>query len=249
MISLLRYPGGKFYMLEDIKEIFNKSGKTTIIDVFGGSGKVLMNLNAKIKVYNDINNNLVNFFSELKEHKEEVLRKLDYVLNSRELFERYREKSKDNLENAFRFLYNNILSFNGEGRSYSYSTKRNKSITLVNINNAINTSYNDIKYWAIERLDFREIIRRYDSGNSFFYLDPPYHNITDLYDDNLKDKDYMDIKSALDRINGKYLLNINEDEFVLKLFGKPQKRKEFTNFGINGRTSSKTKRIELFYYN
>ena len=236
-------------MLEDIKEIFNKSGKTTIIDVFGGSGKVLMNLNATVKVYNDINNNLVNFFSELKEHKEEVLRKLDYVLNSRELFERYREKSKDNLENAFRFLYNNILSFNGEGRSYSYSTKRNKSITLVNINNAINTSYNDIKYWAIERLDFREIIRRYDSGNSFFYLDPPYHNITDLYDDNLKDEDYIDIKKSLDRIKGKYLLNINEDEFVLKLFGKPQKRKEFTNFGINGRTSSKTKRIELFYYN
>ena len=236
-------------MLEDIKEVFNKSGKTTIIDVFGGSGKVLMNLNAKIKVYNDVNNNLVNFFSELKEHKEAVLRKLDYVLNSRELFEKYREKSKDNLENAFRFLYNNIISFNGEGRSYSYSTKRNKSITLVNINNAINKSYNDIKYWTIERLDFREIMKRYDSENSFFYLDPPYHNITDLYDDNLKDEDYIDIKKSLDRIKGKYLLNINEDEFVLKLFGKPQKRKEFTNFGINGRISGKTKRVELFYYN
>ena len=25
MISLLRYPGGKFYMLEDFKEIFDKS--------------------------------------------------------------------------------------------------------------------------------------------------------------------------------------------------------------------------------
>ena len=74
MISLLRYPGGKFYVLEDIKEIFNKSGKTNVIDVFGGSGKVLMNLNAKIKIYNDINNNLVNFFTELKEHKKEVLK-------------------------------------------------------------------------------------------------------------------------------------------------------------------------------
>ena len=88
MISLLRYPGGKFYMLEDIKEIFDKSGKTTVIDVFGGSGKVLMNLDAKIKVYNDINNNLVNFFTELRENKELVLKKLDYILNSRELFER-----------------------------------------------------------------------------------------------------------------------------------------------------------------
>ena len=53
-------------MFEDIREIFNKSGKNTLIDVFGGSGKVLLNLNAKIKIYNDINNNLVNFFTELK---------------------------------------------------------------------------------------------------------------------------------------------------------------------------------------
>ena len=141
------------------------------------------------------------------------------------------------------------MSFNGEGRSYSYSTKRNKSITLININNAINKSYNDIKYWTIERLDFREIIKRYDSENSFFYLYPPYHNITDLYDDNLKDEDYIDIKRYLDIIKGKYLLNINEDDFVLQLFGKPQKRKEFTNFGINGRNNKKSKRMELFYYN
>ena len=76
MISPLWYPGGKFYMLEDIKEIFNKSGKTTVIDVFGGSGKVLMNLNAKIKIYNDINNNLVNFFLELKEHKKRGIKKI-----------------------------------------------------------------------------------------------------------------------------------------------------------------------------
>ena len=249
MISVLWYPGGKSHMLEDIRGIFNKSRKNTVIDVFGGSGKVLLNLNAKIKIYNDINNNLVNFFTELKNNKKLLLRKLDYLLNSRELFNKYREKTSDNLENAFRFLYVNRLSFNGNGKSYSYSTKRNKSVTLLNINNAVNKSYNDIKYWTIEKLDFREIIKRYDSENSFFYLDPPYHNITDLYDDNLKDDDYIDIKNILDRIKGKYLRNINEDKFVLDLFGKPQLRKDFTNFGINGRNSEKTKRIELFYYN
>ena len=236
-------------MLEDIKEIFDKSGKTCFIDVFGGSGKVLMNLNAKVKVYNDVNNNLVNFFTELKDHKEEFLKKLDYILNSRELFERYSKQSQNNLEEAFRFLYKNRMSFNGGGKSYAYSAKRNKSITLVNIKNAINKSYNDIKYWTIERLDFRELIKRYDSENSFFYLDPPYHNITDLYDYNLRDEDYVNIKNILDKIKGKYLLNINEDDFILNLFGKPQLRKDFTNFGINGRTSEKTKRIELFYYN
>ena len=249
MISVLWYPGGKSYMLEDIREIFNKSRKNTVIDVFGGSGKVLLNLNAKIKIYNDINNNLVNFFTELRNNKKLLLKKLDYLLNSRELFNKYREKTSDNLENAFRFLYINRLSFNGNGKSYSYSTKRNKSVALLNINNAVNKSYNDIKYWTIEKLDFREIIQRYDSENSFFYLDPPYHNITDLYDDNLKDEDYIDIKNSLDKIKGKYLLNINEDKFVLDLFGEPQLRKDFTNFGVNGRNNKKSKRLELFYYN
>ena len=57
------------------------------------------------------------------------------------------------------------------------------------------------------------------------------------------------MKALLDGIKGKYLLNINEDEFVLKVFGEPQIRKEYTNFGVNGRVGNKTKRIELFYYN
>ena len=113
----------------------------------------------------------------------------------------------------------------------------------------IDTCYNEIKSWTIERLDFRDLIKRYDSDNSFFYLDPPYHNIKGLYEYELIDNDYIEMKALLDRIKGKYLLNINEDDFVLKVFGKPQIRKENTNFGVNGRLGSKTKRIELFYYN
>ncbi|MGP6220993.1 DNA adenine methylase [Caldiplasma sukawensis] len=31
-----------------------------------------------------------------------------------------------------------------------------------------------------QKLDFREAIRRHDSEGSFFYLDPPYHNIKEL---------------------------------------------------------------------
>ena len=76
MISVLWYPGVKSYMLEDIREIFNKSGKNIVIDVFGGSGKVLLNLNAKIKIYNDINNNLINFFTELKNNKKIVTKEV-----------------------------------------------------------------------------------------------------------------------------------------------------------------------------
>ena len=249
MKSIIQYPGGKFYMLNDILEIFRNSGKKTIIDVFGGSGKILLNTEAKVKIYNDLNADVVDFFEEIRRNKEAVLERLNYALNSRELFTRYKEKTEDRTENVFRFFYRNMLSFNGMGSCYSYSSMRNKSTTITRMKEAIDTCYDQIKSWTIERLDFRDLIKRYDSENSFFYLDPPYHNIKGLYKYELTDQDYFEMKELLDRIKGKYLLNINEDEFVLQVFGKPQIRKEYTNFGVNGRVSGKTKRIELFYYN
>ena len=142
-----------------------------------------------------------------------------------------------------------MLSFNGMGSCYSYSSIRNKSASISRMKEGIDECYNEIKSWTIERLDFRGLIKRYDSDNSFFYLDPPYHNINGLYEYELIDNDYVEMKDLLDRIKGKYLLNINEDVFVLDVFGEPQIRKEYTNFGVNGRMGSKTKRIELYYYN
>jgi DNA adenine methylase len=236
-------------MLNDILEIFRNSGKKTIVDVFGGSGKVLLNAEAKVKIYNDLNADVVDFFEEVRKNKESVLEKLNYPLNSRELFTRYKEITDDKTENVFRYFYRNMLSFNGDGKSYSYSSRRNKSATITHMKEAIDTCYNDIKSWTIERLDFRDLIRRYDSEGTFFYLDPPYHNIKGLYEYELTDQDYIEMKALLDEIKGKYLLNINEDDFISNVFGNPQIRKEYTNFGVNGRVSGKTKRIELFYYN
>ena len=236
-------------MLNDILEIFRNSGKKTIVDVFGGSGKILLNAEAKVKIYNDLNADVVDFFEEVRKNKESVLEKLNYPLNSRELFTRYKEITDDKTENVFRYFYRNMLSFNGDGKSYSYSSRRNKSATITHMKEAIDTCYNDIKSWTIERLDFRDLIRRYDSEGTFFYLDPPYHNIKGLYEYELTDQDYIEMKALLDEIKGKYLLNINEDDFISNVFGNPQIRKEYTNFGVNGRVSGKTKRIELFYYN
>jgi site-specific DNA-adenine methylase len=71
MRSLFPYPGGKFFLMKDIKEIFEKSGKTTAVDVFGGSGKFLLNVNAKIKVYNDLDSRLVNLYLVLRERHQE----------------------------------------------------------------------------------------------------------------------------------------------------------------------------------
>ncbi|MGP6207924.1 DNA adenine methylase [Cuniculiplasma sp. SKW3] len=130
-----------------------------------------------------------------------------------------------------------------------YSTKRNKSVRLLKAGDIINSIYDEIRLWTIERLDFRDLIKRYDSERTFFYLDPPYHNIRGLYEYEMEDSDFIDLRDILGQIKGKYLLNINDDEFIQKIFGKSNFKKEYTNYGINGRLREKTKRIELFYHN
>ncbi|MGP6220960.1 DNA adenine methylase [Caldiplasma sukawensis] len=247
--SLMAYPGGKYYMLPDILKIINNAKKTTLVDVFGGSGKVLMNADARIKVYNDLNADLVNFFEEVRNNRNKVIEKLDYVLNSRELFLKYKERTEDPIENAFRYIYRNILSFNGQGKSYSYSTKRNKSLKLLKAGDIISSLYEEIRLWTIERLDFRDLIKRYDSERTFFYLDPPYHNIKGLYEYEMEDSDFIDLRDILGQINGKYLLNINDDEFIQKIFGTSNLKREYVNYGTNGRLRGKTRRVELFYHN
>ena len=134
-------------MLPDILEIVNSSKKTALVDVFGGSGKVLMNVDARVKIYNDLNADLVGFFEQVKKNRDEVIEKLNYVLNSRELFSRYKERSDDPSENAFRYFYRNILSFNGQGSSYSYSTKKNKSLKLLKSVSSISYLYNPLILW------------------------------------------------------------------------------------------------------
>ena len=92
-------------------------------------------------------------------------------------------------------------------------------------------------------------MKRYDIEGAFFYLDPPYfgrkfcrHNFTE--------KDFEDLAGIPSALKGKYLLNINKNEFILSKFGEPSKESEFKNFCDNARANGKRgSRTELFYWN
>jgi DNA adenine methylase len=247
MKSLFSYAGGKIHLIKYIEDIYVKSNKNAFIDVFGGSGKVLMNINSKIKIYNDIDNSLVNIFETLRNNPELLKNRFNYSLNSRKLFNNYKNITDNNIENAFRKIYLYLLSFSGKGNHYGYSVK-SKMNKIVNVKNNIDSIYNEIKYWTIENLDYRDLIKRYDSDDSFFYLDPPYYKIK-YYKYNFSDKDFYDLKEILGKIKGKYLMNINYNDFIINLFGEPNMKIEIKNNSVNNKYIKDSKRYELFYYN
>ena len=251
--SLFPYAGGKFYLMNEIREVFEKSGRHVAVDVFGGSGKFLLNVEARNKVYNDIDSRLVNLFKVAKERPDELAAWFRYPLHSRELFNAFKstEEEGDEVSSAAKTLYLYYTSFAAKGETFGYGAKPRGS-TVVKIENALerlSELHEEVRLWTIEHLDFRELMKRYDSEDTFFYLDPPYFG-KKFYRYNFTEKDVEDLAALLHALRGKYLLNINKNEFILSKFGEPSKECNFKSFCDNARASGKRgSRTELFYWN
>ena len=113
-LKLIKYPGSKTTLLPDIEKVFKKSRTRMLVDVFGGSGTVSLNLRAKEVVYNDINSDLCNLFLAIKEDPDYMLKSLTDLLSGA------RNDRKD-----------------GSGQQPTRNTGREKNIALKQIINSI----------------------------------------------------------------------------------------------------------------
>lgn len=258
MLKLFAYYGGKYFMLKDIyKEITDyyliKNHKlTTFVDVFGGSGSVLLNFPndfGKInKIYNDIDSRLYNLMIGLQDDKkrEEIKKKYEYALRSREYFNYL--KSKQDLD-GFEFLYLLANSFNGDASSFSINKTIYKNEFSHKFDNAM-TNWKYMKNWIIENLDFRDLIKKYDSEITFFYLDPPYLTAGKTYKYPFTKQDFIDLKNTMSGVKGKWMMNESERDFdfIKSVFGKPKLVKKYRNNFLN-RFSHLSYRKEGFWDN
>jgi DNA adenine methylase len=258
-IKLFGYYGGKYYLLKDIMniivDIINKRDIKCVVDVFGGSGKVILSLPLIYKVnrvYNDIDKRLVNILKVLmdNEKREKVLSSLEYSLRSRDLFKEYMESDWDNLndeEMAIRFLYIIGYSFSTDLSSYGYKIKEFRNETGSIVEN-IKKNWKYIQLLTnIENLDFRELIKKYDSEKTLLYLDPPYIE-SKRYIYNFDLQDYIDLKKLLDNGKSYYILNSSEKNFpeMIKIFGEPTFVKEYYN-NMRNRNNIRSYRKEGFW--
>ena len=116
-----------------------------------------MNIDSRNKIYNDIGNSLVNIFETLRNNLDILKYEFQYPLNSRKLFYECKNITDDGTENAFRRVYTYLMSFAGKGNHYSYSVKSRMN-KMANTRKNIDDIYNEVKYWTIENLDYKDLI-------------------------------------------------------------------------------------------
>jgi DNA adenine methylase len=75
---------------------------------------------------------------------------------------------------------------------------------------------------VIENKDFEKLIKQYDRPNTMFYLDPPYFETEDYYEDvGFTEKDHIRLRDTLLNIKGKFLLSYNDCPYIRELYSQP----------------------------
>ncbi|MEM0050489.1 MAG: DNA adenine methylase [Candidatus Bathyarchaeia archaeon] len=230
--NVFRYYGGKFNQIKDILSIMHEyiSSFDVVIEVFGGSGKLLLNLPdgwKKMKVYNDIDKDLYITFKVLQdpEKRAQLSSRLELAFAHSDIFTELKNSVPDNdVDTAFRLIYLQTYSFAADGETFGRKFKGHK-LDRFRIEDFVY-----VRDWVIENMDFRKLMARYNKPRVFFYLDPPYLSSGKKYKYSFTLGDMVDLKKAIDEHHGSYLLNLSlYDTEVTDIFGRPNKVINYAN--------------------
>lgn len=195
----------------------------TYVEVFGGGASLLFaKAPSPVEVYNDLNGDLANFFRVLRSPK--AFKKLQHLTTltpyARQEFTFCRAHLNDKPEaviRAYRFFIVARMSFAGKfGSSFGTEITENCGNMAKNVFNYLKTLehlpqvHQRLMRVQIENQDFKTILERYDTPNTFFYLDPPYVHSTrkaGSYSCELTDADHKEMVHNLLGLQGKALLS------------------------------------------
>ncbi len=211
--NVFPYPGNKArhsdWIIQHIPE------HTCYVEPFGGAAGVLFNKpKSKVEVYNDLNDDIVHFFRVLRERPDELKEWLSRVPFSRSVHEEWKEefysgeRRDDDIERAGIFFALRRMQFGGKlyGTSgFMSSPHRNFAGQFVKNTERLDEFAERLKHVVVENLDWRELVERYDSDGTVFYLDPPYQDSEYQYGSDTFD--HRELHRTVSNLQGKCLIS------------------------------------------
>ncbi len=198
------------------------------VEVFGGGGWILF---AKPQcsrerepcndheIFNDANSNISNLFYCVREHSEELIEKLRYVLNCREDFDRIKhiisEKAEiGDVQRAANFYQ--LIRYSYASGCDSFGGKPHSMWGNFPL---IEQASRRLQKVVIENKDFEKLISAQDSEVSFFYCDPPYFSTEGYYENvGFTTADHERLRDSLKNISGKFLVSYNDCPEIRALY-------------------------------
>jgi len=264
---IVKWVGGKrqlmFELLKNRPKSYNR-----YFEPFIGGGALFFELQPENAYISDMNDELINLYSVVRDNVYELISDLnkhevskEYFLEIRNLDRTDEYKNLSNVQRASRFIYLNRTCFNGLYRvnsqgQFNVPFGNYKNPRIVDENNLLNCS-ELLKNTEIKCADFSEILTKVKKGD-FVYFDPPYVplNETSSFTSYTKDGFDMDMQfklrevcDELDSMGVMFMLSNSDTKFVNELYSNYQIKKVFASRAVNANAEGRGKITEVLVRN
>lgn len=213
MNSPFPWPGGKRALKNTLLQLVPEHD--IYAEVFAGSAKLLFaKPPSRMEVMNDLNGEVTNFFRVAKHRPAELAERLELECIHAGRFRELRAETPHcEVDRALRFAYLAWYSFSAKGEHFGSANAKAVRIKrpITRVRELLQTTAARLATVLIEQRDFAEILARYDSETTFFYLDPPYVHFADIarYEALSEDR-RVELFGLLGEIKGKFLMSFDD---------------------------------------
>ena len=278
---MLSYIGGKSKIGKWIVPFYDKNMET-YVETFGGMFWCFFNMdlsqfpNLKKVVYNDFNPLNHNLFECIKNPErllesinsipcqkfgEEVtpsIYKEQFISFQVEIFDENFRVEPGNYDVAAKYAYVLTQVFSGskpEKSSFIDLKGKYKSKYLTFRDKLMKPDWVEhfLRISDVENMDFAEVIEKYDSPTTYFYVDPPYWKTENYYSNHDFDRqDHERLSKSLISMEGKFSLSYYDFPLLSEWFPKDTytwKKKEFAKAAAAKKGKTQTMGEELLIMN
>jgi len=222
---IFSYYGGKQRLVSRLLPLIPKH--TVFVEPFCGGATVFFakpwpdveNESHYREVLNDLNEDIFNLYKcfQDKELAEKLIHRLEFTLYSRKECELRKEKEiNDKAEKAARFYCDVNMSFNNVvGSGWGTGVYgRNMAASWANKISRLKDYFDRMSAVSIECIDAVECIKKWDSPQTFFYLDPPYVGTNQGHYSGYAETDLQKLVETLDNADGSFLLSSYDTDII-----------------------------------
>lgn len=246
--SLLAWQGGKSRLAHTIIERMPEH--TTYCEVFAGAAWVLFRKPpAKAEIINDINRELVTLYRCVQHHLPALVEQFRWLLVARDEFDRFMATPAETLtdiQRSARFFYIMKTGFGAKvkGPTFGAAHTQPPRLNLLRIEEDLSAAHVRLSRVLVECRPYAEVIDRYDSAGTLFYLDPPYWGCENDYGLGLFSRDdFGRMAEQLAGVKGKFIVSLNDTPGVREVFARFHIEDVQTRYSINRDTNDRGKAV------
>jgi DNA adenine methylase len=217
---MFKYFGGKSKVAKKIVKMIPEH-KTWVEPFAGGASVTLAKPQSEKEVLADKRADVVNFYRHIKNGRDVRIPPV-----SKHRFDEIRHKPESN-RSPGEFLLLQSKSFGGHGQSYADGS----SSRAVMLRKRADEYWQRLRKMTLLNSDFQRTMRRYDSTNTAFYLDPPYPVTKNDYTDYGREiPPVQTMRQTVEKTKGKVILSYPDTPEVRKAF--PERRYTIRRFRL-----------------